>query len=237
MISTGGNITRQGSFVVSAVIVVAILLYFPNRPPNAPSITATVDRTDFRQGVSDLFRHRNWWLLATACESVLPAIVSLLLCISIASLLTRLTLRILILWMDADGVMTGISSAWQSILALDLQPIFYDAVSIQGCTHACTHLTQLRHNLEEPVTQIWRSLACTYPSTYLRYSWSALESDVALSLSLSPSLSLFLSLSLSLFACQGACFPIFYEMGEDSHGRFQCSYMWINKRSPRCGTN
>jgi hypothetical protein len=58
----------QGSFAVSAVIVVAILIYFPNRPPNAPSVTATIQRTDFGKGVKDLFKHKNWWLLATSCN-------------------------------------------------------------------------------------------------------------------------------------------------------------------------
>ena len=58
----------QGSVAVSAVIVVAILIYFPNRPPNAPSVTATIQRTNFGQGVKDLFKHKNWWLLATSCN-------------------------------------------------------------------------------------------------------------------------------------------------------------------------
>jgi len=48
---------------------------FPNKPPNTPSVTAGMARTGqgegmagFCQGARDLCRHKNWWLLATACE-------------------------------------------------------------------------------------------------------------------------------------------------------------------------
>lgn len=52
--------------IVALVTLVAMVVYFPNRPPNAPSVTATIQRTDFKQGAKDLLKHRNWWLLASA---------------------------------------------------------------------------------------------------------------------------------------------------------------------------
>ena len=91
-----------GCTIASVVILAAMLVYFPNKPPNTPSVTAGMARTGqgegmagFCQGARDLCRHKNWWLLATAY-----------------------------------GVMTGISSSWSAILSVDLAPVFFDSDAV-----------------------------------------------------------------------------------------------------------
>jgi MFS transporter, FLVCR family, disrupted in renal carcinoma protein 2 len=200
----GMAIYMWGSFAVSFVIVVAVFVYFPNRPPNAPSVTATIARTDFSQGVKDLFRHRNWWLLATSY-----------------------------------GVMTGISSAWSSILALDLQPIFYDSDAVAA-------IIGLWGGIAGQVTGVLLSMSSDFLGGRKRAMLIGLSGlSVALiayftilcerrhdaahssesggsdlgSASSDPDDGaswVFYAVPIALFACQGACFPIFYEMGVET---------------------
>ena len=48
------------------VILLAIAVYFPNQPRDAPSLSATVARVDFSQGLQQLLGLRNWWILASS---------------------------------------------------------------------------------------------------------------------------------------------------------------------------
>ena len=50
----------------TAVIFIATLIYFPSRPPNAPSRSANTQRESFVSGLKQLMRHRQFWLIAFA---------------------------------------------------------------------------------------------------------------------------------------------------------------------------
>lgn len=51
--------------VLQTVLFVAILAYFPSKPPNPPSLSASTDRLDFKGGVGELSKNRNFLLLGT----------------------------------------------------------------------------------------------------------------------------------------------------------------------------
>lgn len=51
-------------FGLSAGVFLVMLIYFPSGPPKPPSITASIDRTDFLAGLKGVFRHKVFWLLA-----------------------------------------------------------------------------------------------------------------------------------------------------------------------------
>jgi len=48
---------------VAGVIMLLILIYFPSKPPNPPSNTASEDRMDFMAGIKSLLWSRNAWLI------------------------------------------------------------------------------------------------------------------------------------------------------------------------------
>ncbi|XP_078661169.1 solute carrier family 49 member 4 homolog isoform X2 [Branchiostoma floridae x Branchiostoma belcheri] len=47
-------------------VFLAILIYFPSKPPTPPSLSAAMDRLDFKTGVKKLFRHGQFWLVCLA---------------------------------------------------------------------------------------------------------------------------------------------------------------------------
>ncbi|XP_035658680.1 solute carrier family 49 member 4 homolog isoform X2 [Branchiostoma floridae] len=47
-------------------VFLAILIYFPSKPPTPPSLSAAMDRLDFRTGLKKLFRHGQFWLVCLA---------------------------------------------------------------------------------------------------------------------------------------------------------------------------
>ena len=47
----------------AALILLAIVVYFPTKPKLPPSVTATVDRLDFKYGFKRLLHNRQLWLL------------------------------------------------------------------------------------------------------------------------------------------------------------------------------
>ena len=47
----------------TAVLFFAVLLYFPAKPPTPPSVTADMDRVDFKGGLLRLIRMKQFWLL------------------------------------------------------------------------------------------------------------------------------------------------------------------------------
>ncbi|XP_064597135.1 solute carrier family 49 member 4 homolog [Liolophura sinensis] len=51
-------------FGIAGSVFLATLLYFPAKPPHPPSITATVDRADFKAGVMSLLKNRHFWLIS-----------------------------------------------------------------------------------------------------------------------------------------------------------------------------
>jgi FLVCR family MFS transporter len=54
----------QCAFV--GAVFLAILIYFPNRPPHAPSRSAETSRVSFATGLLALLKHKQFWLVATA---------------------------------------------------------------------------------------------------------------------------------------------------------------------------
>ena len=44
-------------FGLAAVTFLLVLVYFPAKPPTPPSITASVERVDFKSGLKQLFRY------------------------------------------------------------------------------------------------------------------------------------------------------------------------------------
>ncbi|XP_046357515.2 solute carrier family 49 member 4 homolog isoform X1 [Haliotis rufescens] len=48
----------------SVGLFLIMLLYFPNKPPHPPCVSASVKRESFKQGVMDLLRRRQFWVLA-----------------------------------------------------------------------------------------------------------------------------------------------------------------------------
>ena len=40
----------------SALILAAVLFYFPSRPPTPPSISSTVEKYNFRRGIQTIFK-------------------------------------------------------------------------------------------------------------------------------------------------------------------------------------
>ncbi|XP_013389217.1 disrupted in renal carcinoma protein 2 homolog isoform X2 [Lingula anatina] len=47
----------------TALLFLAVLVYFPNSPPKPPSKSAAVERLDFKDGLRQLVRHRRLWLV------------------------------------------------------------------------------------------------------------------------------------------------------------------------------
>ena len=47
----------------SALLFIAILVYIPKKPPIPPSVSATVNRVDFKQGLREIIKIKDFWLL------------------------------------------------------------------------------------------------------------------------------------------------------------------------------
>ena len=50
----------------SALIFLSILVYFPAKPPSAPSVSASLERTDYLDGLKKLMKNGRFWILAFA---------------------------------------------------------------------------------------------------------------------------------------------------------------------------
>ena len=50
-------------FAATALILLIIIAYFPKKPKVPPSVTATVDRLDFKYGLKRLMLNKQFWLL------------------------------------------------------------------------------------------------------------------------------------------------------------------------------
>ena len=49
---------------MAAVLLLAVILYFPKKPPSPPSASASIPRTHFKEGMKDLFTNKNALLCA-----------------------------------------------------------------------------------------------------------------------------------------------------------------------------
>ena len=56
----------RGSAAVAGAALLMVVCYFPSRPPSAPAPSATVARVDFRSGLRQLLRHRQFWVITLA---------------------------------------------------------------------------------------------------------------------------------------------------------------------------
>ncbi|XP_033625098.1 solute carrier family 49 member 4 homolog [Asterias rubens] len=50
----------------TAIVVIAALLYFPNKPPTSPSVTASKPRESFKEGAIKMIKSGNFWIPAFA---------------------------------------------------------------------------------------------------------------------------------------------------------------------------
>ena len=50
-------------FGLAAAVFLALLVYFPDRPPTPPSVTAHIQREGFKDGLKGLIRKKQFWLL------------------------------------------------------------------------------------------------------------------------------------------------------------------------------
>ena len=41
---------------VCVLLLMAVIAYFPSRPPSSPSVTAAIGKLEFKEGMRDLFR-------------------------------------------------------------------------------------------------------------------------------------------------------------------------------------
>lgn len=55
-----------GQTAFAALVLLCTLVYYPDKPSNAPSRSATVDRTAFWVGIRQLFRKRSFWCVAAS---------------------------------------------------------------------------------------------------------------------------------------------------------------------------
>jgi hypothetical protein len=134
-----GSHTRYlgGSFAGSVAILFAITAYFPNRPPDAPSLSATV-RAPAR-GVQAPFAFPTVNQCRVALLFKQPRVA-----VSGAGQMVRvefgpgirqlLGLRNWWLLASSYSVMTGISAAWASILSVVLEPVVYDSDEVRGAS-------------------------------------------------------------------------------------------------------
>lgn len=52
---------------LAAVVFIAVLIYFPNKPPSAPSYTASVKRVNYLNAICKLLSNGPLWLISLAC--------------------------------------------------------------------------------------------------------------------------------------------------------------------------
>ncbi|XP_078594876.1 solute carrier family 49 member 4 homolog [Branchiostoma floridae x Branchiostoma japonicum] len=57
-------------FALSAALFLATIIYFPDRPPTPPTLTAATERLDFTSGVKQLMRNGRFWLIFLAYGAV-----------------------------------------------------------------------------------------------------------------------------------------------------------------------
>nr|KAG5705692.1 hypothetical protein BaRGS_026631 [Batillaria attramentaria] len=50
----------------AGVLLLLVLLYFPDKPPHPPSLSAALEREDFKPGLVKLVRNKQFWLIALA---------------------------------------------------------------------------------------------------------------------------------------------------------------------------
>ena len=53
---------NYATFGVTAILF--LIVYFPDKPPTPPTVTAASQRFNFKQGMFNLIRHRRMWVLA-----------------------------------------------------------------------------------------------------------------------------------------------------------------------------
>ncbi|CAH1264533.1 DIRC2 [Branchiostoma lanceolatum] len=59
-------ILMYAEFALSAALFLASIIYFPDKPPTPPTLTAATERLDFRTGVKQLLRNGRFWLIFLA---------------------------------------------------------------------------------------------------------------------------------------------------------------------------
>ena len=52
------------AFGWSVSLLLIILIYFPSKPPTSPSVTASIDRLDFKTGLKRIMKNKKMWILS-----------------------------------------------------------------------------------------------------------------------------------------------------------------------------
>ncbi|XP_014781014.1 solute carrier family 49 member 4 isoform X2 [Octopus bimaculoides] len=63
-------------FGMSAVIFFLVVIYFPNKPPSPPTMSARMERLNFTEGITNLMKNYRFWMLAaiyTLCSGVISS--------------------------------------------------------------------------------------------------------------------------------------------------------------------
>ncbi|XP_078678256.1 solute carrier family 49 member 4 homolog [Branchiostoma floridae x Branchiostoma belcheri] len=63
-------ILMYAEFALSAAIFLATIIYFPDKPPTPPTLTAATERLDFKAGIKQLLRNGRFWLIFLAYGAV-----------------------------------------------------------------------------------------------------------------------------------------------------------------------
>ncbi|XP_050388417.1 solute carrier family 49 member 4 [Patella vulgata] len=53
-----------GVFAFCVLLLIAMLIYFPNKPPSPPSPSASTERLDYKSGLKQLIRNGQFWFIA-----------------------------------------------------------------------------------------------------------------------------------------------------------------------------
>ena len=55
---------NYSAFGWSTLLFLVILIYFPSKPPSPPSVTASIDRLDFKNGLKLMMKNKKLWILS-----------------------------------------------------------------------------------------------------------------------------------------------------------------------------
>ncbi|KAI8504226.1 Solute carrier 49 member 4 [Branchiostoma belcheri] len=61
---------NETEFALSAAIFLATIIYFPDKPPTPPTLTAATERLDFKAGIKQLLKNGRFWLIFLAYGAV-----------------------------------------------------------------------------------------------------------------------------------------------------------------------
>ncbi|KAK3105810.1 hypothetical protein FSP39_006209 [Pinctada imbricata] len=64
--SGNGSNSQHSKCAASGILLLASVMYFPSKPPTPPSITASIQRVEYKKALLDIARNKFLWMLALA---------------------------------------------------------------------------------------------------------------------------------------------------------------------------